>query len=60
MCTLKAGCTAHSTLCCAVTDQRSGLPIPRLDEANPDAFTSINTTVLATPNARSRGGCASF
>ncbi|KAI7837214.1 hypothetical protein COHA_009005 [Chlorella ohadii] len=40
--------------CLTVTDRRSGLPIPPLNETNPDAFVSINTTVLVTPNARSR------
>ena len=55
VCTLPYFC-ASPAYRCAVTDQRSGLPIPPLNETSPDPYTSINTTVLATPNARSRGG----
>lgn len=55
VCTLPYFC-AYPAYRCAVTDQRSGLPIPPLNETSPDPYTSINTTVLATPNARSCGG----
>lgn len=55
--------------CRAVTDRRTGLAIPALNTtssnttsslntttASSDPFTSVNVTVLATPNARSQGG----